>query len=300
MTRPVRVGLMLSPAEDFREAALPLFDEGVVEALEWSVDLGWGVRGVPAWAELLLGAYGEAGRLYGHGVEFSLLSARFEERQVRWLRRLEREVAERRFAHFTEHFGFMTAGRFTNGTPLPHPFTEAALALGRERVEMLREVAGVPVGLENLALAFGRLDVEEQPAFLEALLAPSDGFLLLDAHNLYCQAFNFGLDPIELMERYPLARVRAMHVAGGRLARPRSDPEGRPFRRDGHDDHVPGAVFPLVAHALARCPDLEVIALEHTDDALNDDLAMARFREDFLRLRALVREAGRAEAPDGG
>lgn len=298
MTQPVRVGLMLAAAEDFREAALPLFDAGIVEALEWSVDLGWGARGVPDWADLLLGAYGEAGRLYGHGVELSLLSARFEERQARWLKRLEREVAERRFAHFSEHFGFMTAGRFTDGTPLPHPFTPEAVAIGRERIEMLRAIVSVPVGLENLALAFGRRDVEEQPAFIEELLAPSDGFLLLDVHNLYCQAFNYGFDPIALMDRYPLARVRELHVAGGQLAYPRSDPERRPFRRDGHDRSVPIEVFPMVAHALARCPALEVIILEHTDNALNDDLAMARFREDFSALRALVRDAGRAEADD--
>ncbi len=207
MARPVRVGLMLAAAEDFREAALPLFDEGIVEALEHSVDLGWGARGLPDWAELLLDAYGEAGRLYGHGVELSLFSARFEERQVRWLARLEREVATRRFVHFTEHFGVLTAGRFTNGTPLPHPYVPEVIAIARDRMERLRGIAKVPLGLENLALAFGRRDVEDQPAFLEELLAPGD-FLLLDVHNLYCQAFNFGLDPIALMERYPLARVR--------------------------------------------------------------------------------------------
>jgi len=64
---------MLNLSEDFREAALPLLDDGLVDALAWSIDLGWG-RAIPDWAEALLEAYGEAGRLYAHGVELSLLS----------------------------------------------------------------------------------------------------------------------------------------------------------------------------------------------------------------------------------
>ena len=289
---------MLMPAEDLREAALPLFEEGIVGALEWSLDVGWGPHGIPDWVEALLSAYDEAGRLYAHGVELSLLSARFEERQRRWLERFARDMASRRWVHVSEHYGFMTAGRFTNGTPLPHPRTDEAIAIGRDRIEMLRALTSAPVGLENLAFAFGPKDVEDQPAFLEALLAPSDGFLLLDVHNLYCQAVNYGFDPIALMERYPLERVRELHVAGGKLAHPASDPSGRAFRRDGHDDHVPDGAFELVAHALARCPRLEVIILEHTDHALDTDAALARYRADFRRLRALVEEAGRAELDD--
>lgn len=289
---PVRAGLMLAPAEDFREAALPLFEEGLVGALEWSVDMGWGPLGIPAWAEALLGAYGDAGRLYGHGVELSLLSADFTPRHRRWLDRLKREVKEHRFAHFSEHYGFMTAGRFDDGTPLPCPHTSATLAIGRERMEMLREIAGVPIGLENLAFAFGPHDVDAQPGFIDELLGPGD-FLLLDVHNLYCQAVNYGHDPIALMERYPLARVRELHVAGGKVWTPSSDP--RPFRRDGHDDHVPDGAFALVEHALSLCPALEVIILEHTDNALNDDAALERYRADFLRLRELARAADRLD-----
>ncbi|MGE0786698.1 MAG: DUF692 family multinuclear iron-containing protein [Sandaracinaceae bacterium] len=297
--QPVRVGLMLLPAEDLRDAALPLLEAGRVEALEWSLDMGWAGQGIPDWCGALLDAYGAAGRLYAHGVELSLLSAELSPRQERWLDRLEREVNERAYQHLSEHYGFMTAGAFENGTPLPHPFTDAAVELGRERIEMLRgRAGGIPVGLENLAFAFGAKDVDDQPDFVEALLAPSDGFLLMDVHNLYCQAVNYDRDPIALMERYPLERVRELHVAGGRLSYPASDPEGRAFRRDGHDDHVPDGAMTLVEHALARCPSLEVIILEHTDHALGTKDALARYRADFERLRALRDAAGRAPEDD--
>jgi len=56
-------------------------------------------------------------------------------------------------------------------------------------------------------------------------------------------------------------------------------------------------VFPLVAHALARCPSLEMITLEHTDDGLRSDEDLAHFRRRLpLRLRALVRDASRQSA----
>ena len=192
----------------------------------------------------------------------------------------------------------MTGGAFTDGTPLPCPYDAAAVTLGQERLARLRDTVERDVGLENLAFAFSREDCELQPRFVEELLAPVDGFLLLDVHNLYCQADNYGFDPIELMERYPLHRVRELHVAGGQLTHPASDPAGRSFRRDGHDRPVPDGAFALVEAALSRCPDLEVIILEHADHTLSTASALDRFATDFRHLRRLVADAGRALPAD--
>lgn len=288
MTKTMHVGLSLATAEDFRHAALPLFEEEIVDALEWNVDLGWTSQGIPTWAEMLLDAYSAEGRLYAHGVELSLLTAVLQPRQERWLACLAEEVKRRRYVHLSEHFGFMTAGAYVNGTPLPHPMSEAAIAVGRERIARLAEIAGVPIGLENLALAFSRRDVDEQPDFIEALLAPSGGFLLLDLHNLYCQAVNFEVAPEQLLERYPLSRVREIHVAGGAWSHPRSD-GGRPFRRDTHESDVPEEVFPLLERAIAACPRLEVVILERSDGSIRTAAEVARFRESFRRIRALVK-----------
>lgn len=184
----IHVGLTLSPSEDLRAAALPLFEDELVDALEWPVDMGF--PGVPEWCDALLSFYGEEGRLAAHGVELSLLTVGQAQRRERWLASVEEAFATYRFAHLTEHFGIMTAGALIGGTPIPHPFTASALDVGVRRLEELRRRFDVPVGLENLALALGPEDVDVQPAFLEALLAPVDGFLLLDLHNLLCQAEN--------------------------------------------------------------------------------------------------------------
>ncbi len=293
---PVAVGLLVSATEDFRDASHPLFAEGIVDRIAWNLDPGWSSRGVPAWAEALLDVYGEAERLHAHGVELSLLSSPLSERQERWLARFANEMRARRYERVTEHIGFITAGPFENGTVFPHPRCHAALVVGRDRLARLSELAGMPVGLENLALAFSRRDVDEQPDFLDALLAPHDGHLLLDLHNLLCQAENFEIDPIALLRSYPLHRVREIHLAGGELEHPASDPRKRPFRRDSHMDHLPESVFLLLDEALVRCPKLEAIFFEHADGVLARRGDQARFHEDFQRVRARV-GALRANVP---
>jgi len=75
-------------------------------------------------------------------------------------------------------------------------------ALGIARLAQLRAVAGLPVGSREPRVRVRTASTwKDQPAFLEQMLAPSDSFLLLDVHNLYCQAINYGLDPLALIER---------------------------------------------------------------------------------------------------
>lgn len=293
--RPIHVGLSISPSEDFRIASLPLFESGEVDAIEWNVDLGWSSRGIAPWVQALLDAYSEAGRLHGHGVEFSLFSTPLSSRQETWLAHFAREMKTRKYVRISEHFGFMTAGEFVNGTVMPHPRSDAALRIGCDRLARLSDLAEMPVGLENLALAFGQRDVEEQPDFINALLAPHDGYLLLDLHNLFCQAANFGIAPDVLLHRYPLHRVRELHLAGGELSYPKSDPEGRAFRRDSHVGHMPDEVFALIGEAIAHCPNLDAIFIEKSDNTLARKADMERHATDFLRVKALVRDLGHGE-----
>ena len=288
----IHTGINLTPSEDLREAILPLLDEGVVDALEWSVDMGFG--GVPDWADALLGHYGAAGRLVAHGVELSLLTVGQRARRERWMAGLDGQLARYRFAHLTEHHGLMTAGEIVGGTPLPHPRSAAAIAVGRARLSELRAHARIPVGLENLGLALSRRDVEEQPDFLEAMLEP-DGILLLDLHNLLCQAESFGVDPHALLGRYPLERARELHLAGGSHFVPRF---GAPMRRDDHAGAVPEACFDLLDDALERCPGVSWVVLEHADGMLRTPADMAAFRATFHRVRERVAAvSGRERAP---
>lgn len=281
------VGLSLMLADDFRRATTPLFEAGVVDVLEWSFDTGWDVDVRAPWAAGLLDHFAAAGRLLGHGVTFSPLSASWQPRQTEWLARLERECGRRQYEHVSEHFGFVTVDGTTDGAPLPMPFSDAAVAVGHDRLQRLAAAARRPIGLENLAFAFSAEDVAAQGAFLEALLAPIDGFVVLDLHNLHCQAHNFDIDPGELLESYPLNRVRELHVSGGSWS---AAADGSRVRRDTHDDAVPDEVLALVARALQRCPHVECVILERLGGTLAQPAAAQRLRDDYARLRTLVTE----------
>lgn len=299
MRRP-KVGLSLLPEEDLRAAQLPLFAEGLVEALEWTLDAEF-ERELPPWVAGLLDHFAAAGALYGHGVHYSPLSAVFEPRQRRWLEQLSQAIQRRRYVHVSEHFGFSTVPGVTQGPPLPVPFVSGALRVGWERLRALQEAAGgVPVGLENLALALSSDDVWVHGEFLDQLLEPVSGFLLLDLHNLYCQAHNFGIAAQELVLAMPLGRVRELHVSGGSWSTVQTPKGPQPFRRDTHDGPIPEPVLELLEFALPRCPRLEVVFVERLGNTLTSPVDVERYRADYRRVHALVTQragAGQGAAP---
>lgn len=284
----VHVGLSLMPSEDARLANEELFEQGVVDAIEWSVDFGMGVE-APDWVQRHVRDYAARGRAYAHGVELSPMSAELAPEQHAWLAELSRACAATPYRHLTEHYGFITAGDFVRGTPLPLPPSRAALRIASERVQVLRETSKLPVGIENLAFAFSVRDVFAQADFVRALCEASDAFVLLDVHNLFCQAVNFAIDPLEIARRYPLDRVREIHFAGGGLSWPASDEQRRAFRRDSHDAAAPSELFPMLEALLPELPALEVVILERSDRSLFGRAEADRHREEFRALRSLVK-----------
>lgn len=282
MSRSIHTGIALFAAEEIRLAALPLFEAGAIDALEWTIDHGWSAP-MPAWVTALLDAYGAEDRLYGHGLRLSPTSARFDDDSRAWLARF---ANERRYRHVTEHWGWCRARGLARGAPMPLPSSDAAVACTVRALRELATIARVPVGLENLALALSQEDVDAQPAMIARVLEALDGVLLLDLHNLWCQAINFGRDPLQLARRYPLARVRQLHVAGGTWS------HGN-FRRDTHDALVPDEVIALLAQVIPHCPALEVVILERLPNALADEAARAAWRDEFHRIAEVVRIASR-------
>lgn len=276
----MQVGLSLMLGDAFRETALPLFEAGVVDAIEYSFELGW-ARPRPAWAEALLQHYGSAGRLWGHGVTFSPMSAESPERHGDWLARVAEDCSALELQGVSEHYGFMGVDGHDVGAPLPPPPLPEVAGLCSKALGALAVASGVSVGIENLALALSRQDVDAQPQLITQVLDAVDGYLVLDLHNLWCQAINFDLDPVALLEQYPLHRTRVLHVSGGSW----STQGATRFRRDTHDARVPDPVFALLPEALERCPSAEVVILEQLGPTLLDPNAAAGYREDFAKLR---------------
>lgn len=271
------------------QAALPLLATEKIEAIEWSFDTLYKVRDIPDWFVELLQAFGNQGRLIGHGVYFSLFSGKWTAEQQRWLDHLRKVSVNFHFDHITEHFGFMTGEDFHKGAPISVPFTPQTLALGRDRLKRIQEACACPVGLENLAFSYSLEEVKQHGEFLEKLIEPVNGFIILDLHNLYCQLQNFSLDFETLVRAYPLDRVREIHISGGSWDASGVQPE-RTIRRDTHDDAVPEEVFELLKQALRLCPNLKFVVLEQLGIALHTAESQQQFQQDFEKMQTIVNE----------
>lgn len=268
-------------------ACLPLFESEKIQAIEWAFDSLFAHNEFPDWFDELLQTFGDAGRLIGHGVFFSLFSGRWTPDQQAWLRQLTSLSSTYRFDHITEHFGFMTGADFHTGAPLSIPLTKSTLAIGQDRLARIQEACCCPVGLENLAFAYSVDDVKRQGDFLHQLLEPVNGFIILDLHNLYCQSQNFDLSEEYLLAMYPLDRVREMHVSGGSWSPSVSTPT-RKIRRDTHDDAVPADLFAWLPNAIERCPNLKYVVLEQLGSGLATEEDQRAFVADFLTMDGIV------------
>ncbi len=280
----VKVGLSMMLEDDFRQATASLFANNQVDVIEWSFDTCWQKGLMPGWAQDLLEYYSKQDLLLGHGVYFSALST-YSPLHKDWLAKLSNEIRTRKYIHISEHFGFSQAGHVLRGAPLPVPYCAEAVTLGKENLRRLSDIVNLPVGLENLALAFCKEDVLNQGIFLKELLQEINGFILLDLHNLYCQIQNFSLNPETLLQTYPLADVKELHISGGSLNTLGND---RTIRRDTHDGDAPEAVFTLLETVLDLCPNIDYIILERLGGTLNNQTDMANFQDEFMRIKNIV------------
>ncbi|RDC64965.1 multinuclear nonheme iron-dependent oxidase [Adhaeribacter pallidiroseus] len=284
---------------DILAAALPLFAAGQVEAIEWSFDTLFRTPQMPDWFAELLQTYSQQNRLIGHGVYFSLFSGQWSVNQQNWLQHLRELSKLYTFDHITEHFGFMTGQNFHHGAPLPIPYSETTLAIGQDRLARIQDACQCPVGLENLAFSYSLDEVKQHGQFLEQLITPVNGFLILDLHNLYCQLHNFQASYNEIINLYPLDRVREIHVSGGSWESSAVEPD-RKIRRDTHDEAVPEEVLELLAQIIEKCPNLKYVVLEQLGNALKSEKSKQLFYADFLKMEAILRQKNQKSRTNAG
>lgn len=274
---------------DILSAALPLLESEKVAALEWSFDALFKHSQIPDWFCELLAIYSSHNRLVGHGVFFSLFSGKWLPEQTEWLTQLKKISTEFSFDHITEHFGFMTGKDFHKGAPIGIPYTPTTLSLGIDRLKRIQDACQCPVGLENLAFAYTLDEVKIHGHFLEKLINPVNGFIILDLHNIYCQLCNFDISFEELIGFYPLDKVREIHISGGSWAETSSKPQQK-IRRDTHDEAVPNEVFGLLKQTLGKCKNLKYVVLEQIGAGLKSLESQELFRQDFEQLYQIVQD----------
>jgi uncharacterized protein (UPF0276 family) len=282
--------------ENILSAALPLFDDEKIDAIEWSFDTLFKTKNIPVWFVELLQAFGDQNRLIGHGVYFSLFAGGWSKSQRNWLKHLEKMCDTFQFDHISEHFGFMTGKDFHHGAPVSIPFTSTTLAIGRDRLQRIYHSCKCPVGVENLAFSYSLDEVKKHGEFLDKLVEPVNGFIILDLHNLYCQSHNFNIDFDSIAYLFPLHRVREIHISGGSWEDSTIIP-GKRIRRDTHDDAVPEEVFHLLKMIIPKCPHLKFVVLEQLSNGLRSGKSKDLFRKDFLKMSSIVKKEKERRSP---
>ncbi|HTF95449.1 MAG TPA: DUF692 family protein [Cellvibrio sp.] len=200
-----------------------------------------------------------------HGLGLSIGSASgWNEHYLAMLDQFRARVS---FIWHSEHLGFTLIKDNNNkethaGLLLPMIFTEEALDLLCPRINALCERYPVPFLIENTTYylpGYSRFRWDEVE-FLNKILSHTECGLLLDIYNFYCNAVNFGFDPIEALEKLQLDRVVEIHVAGG------INHNG--FMLDVHSNKVPDEVWTLLEWILPRTPNLCAITYEILEQAL--------------------------------
>ena len=217
-----------------------------------------------------------------HGVELSIGSA--HGLNGAYLNMLDRFQKEWSFVWHSEHLGFQTIAGDDDatleiGVPLPMPATAEAVELIALRSASIRQRYSVPFLLENPAHYFRDLptdpEIGNEAGFFESVTKNSGCYLLLDLHNLYCNAVNLHFDAQEMINRLPLDRVIEIHVAGG------SWRDG--FWMDAHDGRVPEPVWKLLEYVLPLAPNVAGVVFELLEEhavrlgptAIEDELRRA-------------------------
>ena len=195
------VGVLFNPSlESFLEDAA-----GVVDYLAVIPDRGWVDAGRGhasrfaslAPLEALLAGAAASLPLPLHGIGLSICSADFFDEE--YLEQLVRTQRRWSSPWVSEHLSFSrlsTDHEINTAVAVAIPYDRELLDLLVPRVERLTRELGCPFLLENSVnyLRYPDEDLSE-PEFLNELCARAGCGLLLDLHNLHCNAVNHGFDP---------------------------------------------------------------------------------------------------------
>jgi uncharacterized protein (UPF0276 family) len=155
---------------------------------------------------------------------------------------------------WSEHLAFVRGGGVEIGHLAAPPRNPATLAGAAANVERARVVVGRAPLVENVAtLIDPPMSTSDEATWTVDVLAATGCDLLLDLHNLHANATNFGFDAEAFLDRVPLGRVGAIHIAGGHLGE---------RLVDDHLHPAPEAVHALLARVAARCPRPLTVILE--------------------------------------
>lgn len=212
----------------------------------------------PRGEQRALAALGRERPIFLHGVAMGLASSHPVDPQR--LDDMARLVEVVRPELWSEHLAFVRAGGVEIGHLAAPPRTAAGVDGTLENLRRAARVVGTLPVLENIAtLVDPPASTLDEPAWTRAIVEGSGAPMLLDLHNLYANAVNFGHDSMAMLHAMPLESVRLVHLSGGRWLTPHGAP---PRLLDDHLNDVPDPVYGLLAALAARAQGELTVILE--------------------------------------
>jgi uncharacterized protein (UPF0276 family) len=161
---------------------------------------------------------------------------------------------------WSEHLAFVRGGGVEIGHLAAPPRSAQSVDAAIANIKRATRIVGAAPLMENIAtLIAPPASTLAEGAWVSNIIAGSAAPLLLDLHNLYANALNFGTDPAALLLSFPLHKVRAVHLSGGKWV-PEPAPSQRMRLLDDHVHDVPPAVYALLELLARHAPQpLDVI-----------------------------------------
>jgi uncharacterized protein (UPF0276 family) len=201
-----------------------------------------------------------------HGTSLGLASThKAEEDRLAMMARLCEAI---RPEAWTEHLAFVRAGGIEIGHLAAPPRSEDSVEGTLENIASAAKRVGMAPELENIAtLIDPPASSLDEGTWTNGIISQSPGGLLLDLHNLYANALNFGQDPLTLMLAMPLHKVSQVHLSGGHWVQAPGH-DGPRSRRllDDHFHDPPDAVYALLVALAERVPQRLSVILERDGD----------------------------------
>ncbi len=176
-----------------------------------------------------------------HGVGLSIGSA--SPLDAAHLSRLKAVVDRYEPVLVSEHLAWSTHDETYYNDLLPVPYTREVLDCVVEHIDTVQMTLGRQMLLENPStyVAFEQSTMSELEFITEVAKRTGCG-LLLDINNVFVSSANHNFSPETYLDRFPLALVREIHLAGHAEE---TDDEGARLLIDAHDRPVADAVWAL-------------------------------------------------------
>ncbi|MDB5598969.1 MAG: hypothetical protein JWN71_1013 [Xanthobacteraceae bacterium] len=220
------------------------------------------------------------------------------------LERIARLVDDIKPEAWSDHLAFTRSGDIEIGHLAAPPRTPASVEATVRNVRKAARIVGSVPFMENIATLIDPPgSTLSEAAWIAGIMSASGCGLLLDLHNLYANATNFGFDPLAFLDEIPLDRVDGIHIAGGKWI---SSPDGeKAYLLDDHLHPVDEAVFGLLSEVASRTAQALTVILER-DGAyppmpeLLAELDRAREAMRAGRRRRAAQEAAHIQTADAG